>query len=290
MANLLKSSPIDFPAAVQWVAFDLDDTLHFYRKASGQASAAVFEYLDEEFGCGVEPLQAAYAGILKDAQQGAFADGRTARECRGERFGKLLAAFSIIPHRNLDEALDIYDTALAANLELKDGAAALLQDIKRAGRSIMIVTEGPHDAQETTVSRLGLTPYVDLLVTSSMEGLTKRNGLLKRALDKAGCAPGAAIYVGDSIECDIVPAHALGICTIFIGDPSQAPEGVEAAATLADLRALISQKAELDYWLSRPAHERLEEGTRLSLEAYGLEAAPRMQKTLRRIKCKYIEE
>ena len=246
MANPLKSSPINFPAAVQWVAFDLDDTLHFYRKASGRASTAVFEYLDEEFGCGVEPLQAAYAGILKDAQQGAFADGRTARECRGERFGKLLAAFSIIPHRNLDEALGIYDAALAANLELKDGAAALLQDIKRAGRSIMIVTEGPHDAQETTVSRLGLTPYVDLLVTSSMEGLTKRNGLLKRALDKAGCAPGAAIYVGDSIECDIVPAHALGVCTIFIGDPSQVPEGVEAAATLADLRALISQKAELD--------------------------------------------
>ena len=191
---------------------------------------------------------------------------------------------------NLDEALDIYDAALAANLQLKDGAAALLQDIKRAGRSIMIVTEGPHDAQETTVSRLGLTPYVDLLVTSSMEGLTKRNGLLKRALDKAGCAPGAAIYVGDSIECDIVPAHALGVCTIFIGDPSQAPEGVEAAATLADLRALISQKAEEEYWLSRPAHERLAECARLSLEAYGLDAAPRMQKTLRRIKCKYIDK
>jgi len=99
MANPLKSTPIDFPAAVQWVAFDLDDTLHFYRKASGRASAAVFEYLDEQFGCGVEPLQAVYAGILKDAQQGAFADGRTARECRGERFGKLLSAFSIIPHR-----------------------------------------------------------------------------------------------------------------------------------------------------------------------------------------------
>ncbi len=55
---------IDFPAAVRWVAFDLDDTLHFYRKASGRASAAVFEYLDEEFGCGIGELQAAYAGIL----------------------------------------------------------------------------------------------------------------------------------------------------------------------------------------------------------------------------------
>ena len=74
---------------MRWVAFDIDDTLHFYRKASGRASAAVFEYLDEESGCGVGRLRAAYAGILKEAQKGAFADGRTARECRSERFGKL---------------------------------------------------------------------------------------------------------------------------------------------------------------------------------------------------------
>lgn len=234
---------IDFPAAVQWVAFDLDDTLHLYRRASGQAALAVFEYLDEEFGCGIEELRAAYAGILKDAQKGAFADGRSARECRGERFGKLLTAFAIIPHLNLEEALDIYDAALAANLELKDGAAALLQDIKAAGRSVMVVTEGPHDAQETTISRLGLAPYVDLLVTASMERLTKRDGLLKRALEKAGCTPGAAIYVGDSVECDIAPAQALGVRAIFIGEPGRAPEGIEAAGALADLKALFSQQA-----------------------------------------------
>lgn len=233
---------IDFPASVRWVGFDLDDTLHFYRKASGQASAAVFGYLDEEFGCGIEELKAAYAQILKDAQNGAFADGRSARECRAERFSKLLVVLSIVPHRNLEEALDIYDAALAANLELKAGAAALLQDIKAAGRSVMVVTEGPHDAQETTISRLGIAPYVDLLVTSSIERLTKRTGLLKRALDKARCAPSAIIYVGDSIECDIVPARALGVRAIYAGEPSQAPECVEAAATLAGLRPLLCRK------------------------------------------------
>lgn len=230
---------ISFPSSVQWVAFDLDDTLHFYRKASGRAAAAVFDHLDDEFGCGVDQLRAAYAGLLKDAQQGAFADGRTARECRGERFGKLLAMFSIIPDRHLDQALDVYDATLAANLELKEGAIALLQDIKRAGRSVMVVTEGPHDAQETTISRLGIAPYVDLLVTSSTERLTKRAGLLQRALEKAGCAPTAVIYVGDSVECDVLPARALGVRTFFVGEPSQAPEGVEAVASLVELRKRI---------------------------------------------------
>jgi putative hydrolase of the HAD superfamily len=230
---------IDFPASVRWVAFDLDDTLHYYRKASGRAADAVFANLDDEFGCGIDRLQAAYAGVLKNAQQGAFADGRTAREGRGERFGKLLQAFSIIPDRYLDQALDVYDAALAANLELKEGAAALLQDIERAGRSVMVVTEGPHDAQETTISRLGLAPYVDLLVTSSMERLTKHTGLLQRALDKANCAPAAVIYVGDSVECDIIPAKALGIRVIFVGEPDKAPDGVETVTSLASLPGLF---------------------------------------------------
>lgn len=53
--------------ALKWIGFDLDDTLHSYRRASGQACEAVFEYLDEEFGCGAEELKAAYTQILKDA-------------------------------------------------------------------------------------------------------------------------------------------------------------------------------------------------------------------------------
>ena len=56
---------------------------------------------------------------------------------------------------------------------------------------------------------------------------------------------------------------------------------------IASLDAMKDE--ELDYWLSRPAHERLAEGARLSLEAYGLEVAPRLQKTIRRIKHKYVD-
>ena len=158
-----------------------------------------------------------------------------------ERFGKLLVAFSIIPHRHLDRALDVYDAALAES-GAERGAGAYCM-ISSAGRSIMVVTEGPHDAQATTISRLGIAPYVDLLVTSRREGLQMRR-VLKCALDKAGCAPSAAIYVGDSVECDIAPARALGIRAIYAGEQDQAPD-VETSASLADLTKLFSQGAQL---------------------------------------------
>ena len=56
------------------------------------------------------------------------------------------------------------------------------------------------------------------------------------------------------------------------------------------IRRFSSKEEEAEYWMSRPAHERLAEGWRLTLEAYGLKVAPRLQKTLRRIKCRYLED
>ncbi len=140
---------------LKWIGFDLDDTLHWYRKASGQACKAVFGYLDEEFECGAGELEAAYAWILKDAQKGAFADGRSAQEYRAERFGKLLTAFSIIPYRHLEAVLDLYDEALSQNLTLKEGAREALLTARAKGFRTMVVTEGPHDAQEADTCTAG---------------------------------------------------------------------------------------------------------------------------------------
>lgn len=75
---------------LKWIGFDLDDTLHFYRKASGQACEAVFQYLYEEFGAPQATLRAKYGGILKTAQSGSFAEGKTSRDYRGLRFRSFL--------------------------------------------------------------------------------------------------------------------------------------------------------------------------------------------------------
>src|SRR5688572_11814927 len=114
---------------IEWIGFDLDDTLHFYRRASGRASQAVFDYLNEEFGCDLELLNSRYAIILKAAQSSSFTEGKASRALRGERFGKLMAEFSILPYHHLDIALDIYDDALARHLELKEGAFETLEGL-----------------------------------------------------------------------------------------------------------------------------------------------------------------
>ena len=225
---------------VEWIGFDLDDTLHFYRKASGRAARAVFDYLHEEFGCDLDLLKSRYAVILREAQSDSFTEGKTSRVMRGERFAKLMEEFSIIPHHHLDSVLVIYDKALARHLELKEGALEALRELKQSGFSIMIVSEGPHDAQEATLARLGLAPYVDLLITSGQERRSKRDGLLKVALAKAGCLPNNCVFIGDNMEWDILPALALGMAAFYVGEDMQMPAGAKKLSSLADLHRLLT--------------------------------------------------
>lgn len=116
----------DHHRRIEWICFDLDDTLHFYRHAAGHACEAVFDHLNNEFGCNRDSLKARYSVILKEAQSRSFTEGKASRELRGERFGKLMSEFSVIPHLHLDMALDTYDEALARHLKLKEGAEETL--------------------------------------------------------------------------------------------------------------------------------------------------------------------
>ncbi len=231
------------PPGLRWIGFDLDDTLHFFRRASRRATEAVFAEVERRDKIGADRLDQAYAEILQDARSGHFAAPRTAREYRGERFTALLKAFELDPGPQLDSLLDIYDSELAAALELRPGAGEALAAARRAGLSVMVVSEGPHDAQERTIERLGIAASVDLLVTSAGEGLSKGDGLFERALERAGCRPDELLFAGDSIERDIVPASALDIACVYVGEEELPADSSARRLDLAALARLLDRLA-----------------------------------------------
>ena len=140
-----------------WVEFDLDDTLHEFRKASAQASSSVFAAIQKDSGVDVCDLKTSYSDILRSKTASAFADGRTSTEYRRERFTLLLQAYKLeINDTKMDYLLDIYKSNLKAALTLKAGALQLIKKIKSFGKKVIIVTEGPQDAQEWTIEELGL--------------------------------------------------------------------------------------------------------------------------------------
>jgi putative hydrolase of the HAD superfamily len=229
------------PPDLRWIAFDLDDTLHYFKRASGRAAEAVFCEIERQFGIGVDDLDQAYREILRAAQSGHFSQPKTSREYRAERFGALLSGFARDPGPQLDRLLATYDAALGKALELKPGARQALAAAKRARISTMVVSEGPHDAQAATIERLGIAPDIDLLVTSAGEQASKGDGLFERALERAGCERHEVLYVGDSVDRDIVPTSALGIASVYVGEDELPDDSTAMRLDLAALARLLDR-------------------------------------------------
>jgi putative hydrolase of the HAD superfamily len=104
------------------------------------------------------------------------------------------------------------------SLELKCGAISLLSTLKGMGKKLVIMTEGPQDAQERTIHRLGIGGYIDILATTNHFGATTTNGLFMKVLEHLGISPSGIAYIGDDELRDMKPAMAEGIFSIHLAE------------------------------------------------------------------------
>ena len=70
---------------------------------------------------------------------------------------------------------------------------------------------------EERLEKLGLLKYIDLVIASAEEGVSKPDlRIFQIALDRANCKPEKALMVGDRIDNDIIPANKIGMKTVWI--------------------------------------------------------------------------
>ncbi|KAL5043791.1 hypothetical protein BDW71DRAFT_187379 [Aspergillus fruticulosus] len=84
----------------------------------------------------------------------------------------------------LDQLLVVYRGSLRRALELKAGALQVLETLKACRKKVIVVIEGPKDAQKWTVAALGLEQYINILVTTNEVGLSKVDGLFSAVLQQ----------------------------------------------------------------------------------------------------------
>ncbi|KAK6089050.1 had-superfamily subfamily variant 1 [Seiridium cupressi] len=232
-----------------WFGFDLDDTLHEFRRSSGIATNRVLEKISVRHHTPMLSLKEEYSHILKEKTANAFSDGKTSYDYRRERFESLLAKFSL-PKDNafLTELLDSYESNLKASLETKCGVLDLLSTIKSMGKKIVIITEGPQDAQERTVKDLGIGGYVDFLATTNHFKVTKLDGLFPKVLEYLGISSGDMVYVGDNEQRDVKPATAVSILCIHLAETKNIALDAlpPRTSTLRKLQYILSKEKVLE--------------------------------------------
>jgi putative hydrolase of the HAD superfamily len=216
----------------QWFFFDLDDTLHSFRKASSAATTETLQLIlasNPTATASLLDLQSSYRSILKLRTQAAFVDGKTSHLYREERFRILLEEYEMKADQDvMIRLLACYEKTLTANLMLKPHALELWKSLESRGKKIAIITEGPQDAQERTIDALGLASYVDHLATTNKYGIAKTDGLYPRVLKSLGLRAEEVVTVGDSWERDIVPARRAGICAVWFNEHDQAAQDRES--------------------------------------------------------------
>ncbi|KAH8729753.1 HAD-like domain-containing protein [Ilyonectria robusta] len=229
-----------------WFGFDLDDTLHEFRSASRAATTHCLSVIaNENPSVSLGALQTRYREVLMQGTSNAFVDGKTSHDYRRERFSATLDHFGL-SHGLINELLASYERVLVENLTLKPGAESLLRAIKSSGRKIAVITEGPQDAQERALRDLGIAEHVDFLATTNHFGVSKTTGLFQKVLDHLAIQPQEVIYVGDSMERDIVPAAADGIYAIHLDEKQSSklilePITVNSLLVLEDLLSPFSE-------------------------------------------------
>ena len=123
------------------------------------------------------------------------------------------------------------------NFSLYEDVLAVLDELRRHGMKIGLVTNGQRDLEEF-VAHHGLE--VDAMVGSRLHGRTKPHpSIFVAALRMLDVEPREAAMVGDSYEDDIAGARSLGMRAILLDRDGLRPDEPERIDTLLALPAAL---------------------------------------------------
>ncbi len=127
---------------------------------------------------------------------------------------------------------------VSENFELFEDALPVLDELRRAGLGIGLVSNGIRDLKEF-VAHHGLD--VDAIVDSRTHGRVKPHPTIFQAvLELLGVDAADAVMVGDSLEEDVEGARALGMRAILIDREERHPEVEERLTDLYGLPAALA--------------------------------------------------
>lgn len=116
------------------------------------------------------------------------------------------------------EVLDVmkkFEINASAVAEPREGAAYVLQELKKRGYRVAVATNTHRDAALRALERSGLLSDIDFLATrDDVENLKPRGDILRHLLERLNVKPHDALYIGDSIH-DMQAAAEAGVP--FIG-------------------------------------------------------------------------
>jgi putative hydrolase of the HAD superfamily len=110
-----------------------------------------------------------------------------------------------------------HDERMGSSYRLTDGVRSALDDVRAAGWSFAILTNGPVVAQTRKIEAAGLHELADAICISEEVGHSKpHRAMFDQAAQRAGATLEGAWMVGDNLDADIAGAQGVGARSVWV--------------------------------------------------------------------------
>jgi putative hydrolase of the HAD superfamily len=131
-------------------------------------------------------------------------------------------------------------------IEAYDEVPDTLERLRSMGFGLAVCSNWDWDL-DVDVESAGLTPLLDVIVSSAWVGARKPHPRIYRAtLDKTGVSPDRALFAGDTWGPDVVGPLAMGIRPVYLRRPDHWHDGTYPHETPTALREEVSVITGLD--------------------------------------------
>lgn len=200
------------------VFFDLDDTLYPYPPCNDAGKTAAMETaIDLGYEFDRDEFETLYQRGRREVKREIA--GTAASHERFLYFKRGLELHTGTARPSDASALgDAFWSAYLDAMTLHPDVEETLAELQARSLDVAIVTNLTTRIQLRKLDRLGIEPYIDLLLTSEETGQEKPGSVMfTLPLARLDRRPSETVMVGDDVEADIVGANAVGLETVLIG-------------------------------------------------------------------------
>jgi len=120
-----------------------------------------------------------------------------------------------------------------------DDVLPALRELRGRGLRLVVVSNWDCSLPEW-LDRAGIGELIDGSISSAVVGEAKpAPAVFEAGLRLAGCDAGEALFVGDSVDNDVLGARAAGLRAVLVQRAGDPPRGLEAVRSLGELSAIV---------------------------------------------------
>jgi putative hydrolase of the HAD superfamily len=203
---------------IKLIGFDLDDCLF---DSTGLSERARIKGIDAMIDLGLKIDREEAVRIIHDIVKEYGSNSSKHYNFFIRRLNQLNENIEFIPYNNrykfIAAAVMAYHEEKINSIKLYDDVENCLKKLRNLAIKTAIITDGLPIKQYEKILRLKIDDYFDLIIISDEIGIKKPNPeLFEYWLKKFNVLGEEAIYIGDRIDKDILPANLNNIHSVYL--------------------------------------------------------------------------